>query len=118
MLDELRVYWLQYRPGQWLFTSQGQSGHLPRASAARVFYTLKKRAGIIHGHGIHTMRHSFATHLLEAGVDLRTIQFLMGHSSLNTTARYLHVTQKRLSDTQSPLDLLRLPRPEELIKLG
>ena len=116
MLDELRAYWSEYRPGEWLFMHQDWSGHLPRASAARIFYNLKKRAGIVHGHGIHTMRHSFATHLLEAGVDLRTIQTLMGHSSLNTTARYLHVTQKQLGDTQSPLDLLRLPASDELPK--
>ena len=117
MLDQLRAYWREYRPDRWLFASQRGKGHLSRGSAARVYYQLKKRAGIVHGHGIHTLRHSFATHLLEAGVDLPTIQSLMGHSSLKTTARYLHVTQKRLESTQSPLDVLRLPQPAELSTL-
>jgi site-specific recombinase XerD len=117
MLDQLRAYWREYRPGDWLFASQDGSSHLSRGSAARVYYQLKKRTGMVHGHGIHTLRHSFATHLLEAGVDLPTIQSLMGHSSFKTTARYLHVTQKRLESTQSPLDLLRLPQPAELSTL-
>jgi integrase/recombinase XerD len=116
LLSELRSYWRQYRPEKWLFVSQVIGNHLPRETAARAFYQMKKRAGIVHGHGIHTLRHSFATHLLEAGVDLRTIQVLMGHNSLNTTLKYLHVTQKHIEETQSPLDLLRLPQPDDKLE--
>lgn len=116
LLQELRQYWTEYRPGAWLFPNQKRSGPMLRGTAQRVFYAAKQRAGLQRGHGIHTLRHCFATHLLEAGVDLRTIQLLMGHRSLNTTAVYLHLTRKRLEQLQSPLDLLRLPRIEELDK--
>lgn len=109
LLEELRAYWRAYRPGDWLFANAGRSGPMPVASAQRVYYTAKGRAGIRHGRGIHSLRHSFATHLLEAGVDLPTIQRLLGHTSLSTTARYLHVTGRHLRGTHSPLDLLRLP---------
>ena len=96
--------------------NQAGTDHAPIYTAARAYYRMKKRAGIVHGHGIHTLRHSFATHLLEAGVDLRTIQILMGHNSLNTTVKYLHVTQKHIEETQSPLDLLRLPKPDDQLE--
>ena len=86
----------------------------PVATAQKVYYTAKQRAGIERGHGIHTLRHSFATHLMEAGVDLPTLQRLLGHTSLATTAKYLHVTSKHLRGVRSPLDLLRMPERTEL----
>jgi integrase/recombinase XerD len=116
LLGELRAYWRESRPELWLFPNQTRTDHMPTCTPARAFYRLKRRAGITHGHGIHTLRHSFATHLLEAGVDLRTIQILMGHTSLNTTVKYLHVTEKHLEQTKSPLDLLRLPKPEDKLE--
>lgn len=116
LLHELRAYWREYRPEGWLFLNEARTDHLTKDTASRVFYRLKERAGITHGHGIHTLRHSFATHLLEAGVDVRTIQVLMGHNSLNTTVRYLHVTQKHLEGTRSPLDLLRLPHTDDKLE--
>jgi len=69
----------------------------------------KKKSGVVRGSGIHTLRHSFATHLLEAGVDLATIQRLLGHSCISTTSRYLHITESRVGKLQSPFDLLCLP---------
>lgn len=109
LLEELRDYWRAYRPRPWLFLNKDGSRHLPPCTAQKIYDLCKLRAGITRGRGIHTLRHSFATHLLEAGVDLPTIQRLLGHSSLTTTAKYLHVTSKHLSGTHSPLDLLRLP---------
>ena len=114
LLEELRHYWQEYRPGEWLFPNQKRSGPILRGTAQKVFYTAKSRAGLKRGHGIHTLRHSFATHLLEAGVDLRTIQMLLGHKSLQTTALYLHVTEKKLTQLQSPFDLLRLPKSDDV----
>jgi integrase/recombinase XerD len=114
LLQELRQYWKEYRPGEWLFPNHARTGPMLKGTAQKVFYAAKRRAHLERGHGIHTLRHCFATHLLEAGVDLRTIQVLMGHRSLNTTTLYLHLTQKKLGQLHSPFDLLRLPRPEEV----
>lgn len=113
LLTELRSYWRQYRPSPWLFPGPQGNAPLTTHSPQKVFQQAKAKAGIKHGHGIHSLRHSFATHLLEAGVDLRTIQRLLGHTALSTTARYLHVTQKHLSSVNSPLELLRLPKPDD-----
>lgn len=108
LLGELRTYWLQERPRPWLFPNpQGQP--LAERSVQNVFYRAKARAEIKHGHGIHCLRHSFATHLLEAGVDLTVIARLLGHRHLGTTTRYLHVTSRHVQGIRSPLDLLRLP---------
>ena len=110
LLVELRRYWCVYRPQRWLFPSprdpeQPHSAH----TAHRIFHAAKDRAGITKAGGIHALRHAFATHLLETGVDVHTIQRLMGHGSLSTTARYFHLAQKHLSATASPLELLERP---------
>jgi site-specific recombinase XerD len=114
LLEELRAYWRQFRPPHWLFSGKDGNRPLPIATAQKVFSTAKQRAGIQHGHGIHCLRHSFATHLMEAGVALPVIQRLMGHSCLSTTAKYLHVTSQHLSSLGSPLDLLRLPQEKDV----
>ena len=114
LLEELRDYWRAYRPQEWLFFGRDRTRPLPMGTAQKIYYTAKRRGGIQRGHGIHTLRHSFATHLMEAGVDLPTLQRLLGHTSLATTAKYLHVTSKHLRGVRSPLELLRMPEPTEI----
>ncbi len=108
LLPELRYYWRSYRPENWLFTSSDGSNPLSVGTAQKVYYSTKERAGIKKGKGIHTLRHCYATHLLESGVDLPTIQKLMGHESIRSTLLYLQITSTKLSRTQSPFDLLEL----------
>jgi site-specific recombinase XerD len=111
LLGELRRYWLLERPKLWLFPAARTAQQpLPTKTPHLIYHTAKARAGITKSGGIHSLRHAFATHMLEAGVDVHTIQRLMGHDSLSTTARYFHLAQKHLSGTASPLELL--PRPE------
>ena len=114
LLEELRAYWRAYRPQTWLFEGARAGRHLAVATAQRVFDRAKERAGVRHGNGIHCLRHSFATHLMEAGVPVPVIQRLMGHASLSTTAKYLHVTGQHLGTIQSPLELLRRPEDQDL----
>lgn len=116
LLEELRVYWKLYRPAAWLFFGRDKNLPLPIGTAQRFFYRAKSAAGITRGRGIHTLRHCFATHLLEAGVDLRTIQSLMGHGSIATTMVYVQVSTRKLASTQSPLDLLELPADKTAIR--
>jgi site-specific recombinase XerD len=106
LLTELRAYWQLYRPAPWLFTGRDPHTSLPIGTAQKIYYHAKRRAEITHGQGIHTLRHCFATHLLEAGVDVRTIQMLLGHRSLDTTTRYLRITRQHLATLRSPFDLL------------
>jgi integrase/recombinase XerD len=108
LLEELRSYWRRYRPPLWLFPRKDTQKHLSQDTARRIFEHAKHKAGIIKGGSMHVLRHSFATHLLEARVDPRTIQILLGHSSIRSTTWYLHLTRKTFDKTQSPLDLLDL----------
>lgn len=114
LLTALRAYWRLYRPAPWLFTGLNPDAPLPIGTAQNISYHPKRTAGITHGHGIHTLRHCFATHLLEAGVDVRTIPMLLGHQALDTTTRYLRITRQPLATVRSPFDLLPCgapPRP-------
>jgi site-specific recombinase XerD len=105
LLPQLRDYYQQYRPKLFLFPSSKKGTPLCYATIRSVYEKARKKAGIKKGAGIHTMRHSFATHLLEAGYDIRKIQVLMGHTRLSTTIIYLHVSRETLAAIQSPLDL-------------
>jgi len=113
LLTELRASWQCYRPSPWLLTGRDPQVPMPIDTAQKISYHAKQRAGITHGHGIHTLRHCFATHLLEAGVDVRTIQMLLGHRSLDTTTRYLRITQQYLATLRSPFDLLPCGDPPQ-----
>jgi len=111
LLDELRAYWRLCRPRTWLFPGQTADGTMTSSNVQRRFGRLVRRVGLTKRCSMHTLRHSYATHLLEAGVDVLTLKALLGHASLQTTARYLHVSTRRLHQTPSLLDLLVLPRP-------
>jgi site-specific recombinase XerD len=103
-LSVLREYFRACKPKDWLFPGADLTDHLSERSAQNVFACSRKKAGITKPVTFHTLRHSFATHLLEDGVDIRYIQELMGHDSIVTTQRYTHVTQKATGRIKSPLD--------------
>ncbi len=103
-LKELRKYWRVRETSDWLFPARNAKNHLPIGTAQKIYYKFKAKAHITKGRGIHTLRHCFATHLLEAGCDIRKILNLMGHKSLSTTSKYLHIARASLSSVKSPLD--------------
>lgn len=107
-LSTLRDYWKKERPREWLFPGKRASGYLSEESAQKVFYAAAARAGIKKHVSIHSLRHSFATHLLEGGVDIRYIQEILGHSNLKTTEIYTHVSKKRIEKIVNPLDRIYL----------
>ncbi len=109
-LELLRQYWRQYRPKDWLFEGQKEGTTLCYTAIRNIFFEAKKRAGITKPASVHTLRHSFATHLIEAGTSLHHVQLLLGHRSPTTTTVYLHVSKMNLARVCSPLDSI----PEEL----
>lgn len=106
LLEVLRAYWKVARPAKWLFPGQREDRYISPRTIQRVCQRAAQRAGLQKRVTTHTLRHSFATHLLEAGTDVCTIQKLLGHCSLKTTAIYTHVSDARVQATRSPLDLL------------
>ena len=109
-LECLRQYWRQYRPKEWLFEGQKEGTHVCLSSIRQIFVEAKERAGITKPVSPHTLRHSFATHLIETGTSLHHVQLLLGHRSPTTTTVYLHVSRMNLAQVTSPLDSI----PEEL----
>ncbi|MCX6997052.1 MAG: site-specific integrase [Kiritimatiellaeota bacterium] len=105
-LDILRNYWRAYRPGPWLFFGRDKLQPLDSGTALHIYYQACNRAGVSEAHGIHSLRHAFATHLMENGVPLFSIKRWLGHSALATTAGYCHVTSEHLHSVVSPLDCL------------
>ncbi|MGB9833198.1 MAG: tyrosine-type recombinase/integrase, partial [Caldisericum exile] len=108
VLEILRDYWKQYKPKNWLFEGFREGRYLSTRTAQAIFEHAKEKAGIKKDVTIHSLRHSFATHLLEGGTDLRYIQELLGHKSSKTTEIYTHVSSKSLSKIKSPLDTLNV----------
>jgi len=108
LVRELAQYYKVYGcPTHWVFPQRADATrHMDAASAQKIYTTAKRRAGIEKVGGIHALRHAFATHSLEAGVDLPTLGRMLGHTSVTTTMRYLHTTTKRVSAQISPLDRL------------
>lgn len=109
-LECLRQYWRAYRPKDWLFEGQKEGSHICYTSIRQIFVEAKERAGITKPVGPHSLRHAFATHLIEAGTSLHHVQLLLGHKSPKTTTVYLHVSKMNLAQVTSPLDSI----PEEL----
>ena len=105
-LETLEQYWRSYRPDKWIFFGKTKSKPMPKETAQQIYYHAKKKAGVTRGRGIHTLRHCFATHLLEHGTSSHVIKRLLGHTSIRTTARYLHISSKTISRVVSPLDTL------------
>ena len=106
LLSELRTYWKAHRPPQYLFPGRTSDVPLAPTTIQKVCKAAAQKAGLDRTITPHTLRHSFATHLLEAGVDLLTISSLLGHKSFSTTMKYLHVRQLHLNSVPSPADWL------------
>lgn len=113
LLEILRDWWRVARPRHWLFPGDRPGQPLTRSAVERACQQAHRLCRIPKPITPHSLRHAFAVHLLETGTDLRTIQLLLGHRSLATTARYLRIATTKVCATTSPLDLLPRPRPPE-----
>lgn len=110
-LEFLRDYWRTYQPGKWLFFTKDKNKPMPSETAQKVYYLAKKKAGVTSGRGIHSLRHSFATHALEQGVQLFILKRWLGHASIKTTCIYLHASPEMFRNLSSPLDSLMEGQP-------
>lgn len=108
LLDFLRIYYRYSHPEEWLFYGRCRTSPISIKSVQKVFRKAKSKAGIKKQVTVHSLRHSFATHLLEQGVDLLTIKELLGHSNLKTTSIYIHLRKQHLDKVKSPFDNLVL----------
>jgi site-specific recombinase XerD len=108
LLTELRLFWQTHHNPMWLFPSRLPDRHLGLAVLQRTLQKAKRRAGLTRRFSTHALRHTFATELLEAGVDLFSIQKILGHRCLSTTAHYTHVRRSHLQEACQSLDLLPL----------
>jgi integrase/recombinase XerD len=111
LLETLRDYWRTARPKEWLFPGHIPGRPITRSAVEDACQTARRLSGLSKPVTPHSLRHAFAVHLLESGADLRTIQLLLGHRSLATTARYLRIATSTVCATPSPLDLLPRPAP-------
>jgi site-specific recombinase XerD len=109
LLETLRAYWRAVRPEEWLFPGDRPSLPISTSAVELACKLARRSAGIAKQVTPHSFRHAFAVHLLESGTDVRTIQLLLGHRSLATTARYLRIATSKVCSTSSPLDLLPQP---------
>ena len=109
LLEELRRYWKQFPTSELLFSGKHPERPLDETAIQKAYSHANTRAGIRKRTSVHTLRHCFATHLLEMGVDVRTIQVLMGHTDLRTISRYLQIRQHYVGACASKFDLLALP---------
>jgi site-specific recombinase XerD len=114
LLDILRSYWRSVRPKGWMFPGDVPGQPISTFAVEYACRHARERSGITKPVTPHSLRHAFAVHLLESGADLRTIQLLLGHRSLNTTARYLRLATSKVCATASPLDSLRAASPPAL----
>ncbi|MCE1200292.1 MAG: site-specific integrase [Marinilabiliales bacterium] len=105
-LTLLREYWRTYQPGKWLFFAKDKNRPMPVETAQKIYTLTKRKAGVTRGRGIHTLRHCFASHALEDGVQLFIIKRWLGHTSIKTTCMYLHASPEMLLKVSSPLDSL------------
>jgi integrase/recombinase XerD len=112
LLKLLRAWWLQCQSRGWLFPGRDPLQPISTRQLNRVCHMAAEAAGLGSWVTPHTLRHSFATHLLESGIDVRVIQVLLGHAKLDTTARYAHVATNVLRRVMSPLDRLTLPKED------